>query len=164
MLPSKKVNFEPWPLATDHHGLLIIPIHWLVSSLCLLSTSKLVCGGRSGIIWLLSHLPGGCCTLVVDEEITPDNVERFQCLENCYINVINYYYYRDHSFIQNHSRPFRFPAPCWCFVSSIHPTHFLQGSVQRTGMAIAEAWFCAQWPVFVFFLRFVFGLLYGWKI
>ncbi len=43
-------------------------------------------------------------------------------------------------------------------------THFLQGSGQRTGMAIAEAWFCAQWPIFVLFLRFVFGLLYGWKI
>ncbi len=28
----------------------------------------------------------------------------------------------------------------------------------------AEAWFCAQWPIFVLFLRFVFGLLYGWKI
>ncbi len=38
---------------------------------CLLSTSKLVCGGRSGAIWLLSHHPGGCCTLVVDEEISP---------------------------------------------------------------------------------------------
>ncbi len=37
--------------------------------------------------------------------------------------------------------------------------HFLQGSGQRTGMAIAEAWFCAQWPIFVLFL-----LLYGWKI
>ncbi len=35
---------------------------------------------------------------------------------------------------------------------------------QRTGMAIAEAWFCVQWPIFVLFLRFVFGLLYGWKI
>ncbi len=34
----------------------------------------------------------------------------------------------------------------------------------RTVMAIAEAWFCAQWPIFVLFLRFVFGLLYGWKI
>ncbi len=44
-------------------------------------------------------------------------------------------------------------------------THLLQGSGQRTGMAmIAEAWFCAQWPIFVLFLRFVFGLLYGWKI
>ncbi len=31
-------------------------------------------------------------------------------------------------------------------------------------MAIAEAWFCAQWPIFVLFLRFEFGLLYGWKI
>jgi len=27
---------------------------------------------------------------------------------------------RDHSFIQIHSRPIRFPAPCWCFFSSVH--------------------------------------------
>ncbi len=59
------------PLASDHHGLLIIPIHWLASSLCLLSTNKLVCDGRSGALWLPSHHPGGCCTLVVDEEIAP---------------------------------------------------------------------------------------------
>ncbi len=59
------------PLASDHHGLLIIPIHWLTSSLCLLSTNKLVCGGRSGALWLPSHHPGGCCTLVVNEEIAP---------------------------------------------------------------------------------------------
>ncbi len=71
---------------------------------------------------------------------------------------------RDHSFIQNHSRSFRFTAPWRCFFSLVHLTHFLQGSGQRTGMAIAEAWFCAQWPIFVLFLRFVFGLLYGWKI
>ncbi len=31
-------------------------------------------------------------------------------------------------------------------------------------MAIPEAWFCAQWSIFVLFLRFVFGLLYSWKI
>ncbi len=48
--------------------------------------------------------------------------------------------------------------------SSVHLTHVLQGSGQRTGMDIAEAWFCAQWPIFVMFLRFVFGLLSGWKI
>ncbi len=30
------------------------------------------------------------------------------------------------------------------FFSSVHLTHVLQGSGQRTGMAIAEAWFCAQ--------------------
>ncbi len=71
---------------------------------------------------------------------------------------------RDHSFIQNLSRFFRFTAPCWCFLSSVHLTHFLQGSGQRTRMAIAEAWFCVQWPIFVLFLRFVFGLLSGWKI
>ncbi len=46
---------------------------------------------------------------------------------------------RDHSFIQNLSRSFRYPAPCWCFFSSVQFTHFLQGSSQRTGMAIAEA-------------------------
>ncbi len=51
-----------------------------------------------------------------------------------------------------------------CFFSSVQLTHFLQGSGQRTGMAIAEAWFCAPWPMFVLFLRFVFGLLSGWKI
>ncbi len=82
-----------YPLASDHHGLLIIPIHWLASSLCLLSTSKLVCGGLSGTIWLPSHHSGGCCTLVVDEEIAPFYVKRFECLEKCYIHVMNYYYY-----------------------------------------------------------------------
>ncbi len=39
---------------------------------------------------------------------------------------------RDHSFIQNHSRPFRFTAPWRCFFSSGHLTHVLQGSGQRT--------------------------------
>ncbi len=43
------------PLASDHHGLLIIPVHWLAASLSLLSTNKLVCGGRSGAIWLPSQ-------------------------------------------------------------------------------------------------------------
>ncbi len=71
---------------------------------------------------------------------------------------------RNHSFIQNHSRPFRYPAPWQCFFCSVHLSHFLQGSGQRTGMAIAEAWFCAQWPIFVLFLGFVFGLLSSWKI
>ncbi len=70
---------------------------------------------------------------------------------------------RDHSFIQNLSRSFRFTAPWRCFFSSVHLTHFLQGAGQRTGMAIAETWFCAQWSIFVLFLRFVFGLL-SWKI
>ncbi len=55
---------------------------------------------------------------------------------------------RDHSAIQNHSRSFRFTALWWCVLSSVHFTHFLQGSGQRTGMAKAEAWFCAQWPIF----------------
>ncbi len=54
---------------------------------------------------------------------------------------------RNHSFIQNLSRPFRFTASSWCFFSSVHPTHFLQGSGQRTGKTIAEVWFCAQWRI-----------------
>ncbi len=64
---------------------------------------------------------------------------------------------RDHSFIQNHSRSLDSQL---LLFSSL--THLLQGSDQRTGMAIAEACFCAQWPIFVF-LRFVFGLLSGWR-
>ncbi len=38
---------------------------------CLLSTNKLVCGGCSGAIWLPSHHPGWCCTLVVVWGDTP---------------------------------------------------------------------------------------------
>ncbi len=77
-----------WPPNNPH-------ICWLASSLCLLSTSKLACGGHSGVLWLPSHHPGGCCTLVVDAEIPPDIVECFECLEKAekrYINVIHYYY------------------------------------------------------------------------
>ncbi len=66
---------------------------------------------------------------------------------------------RDHSFIQNHSRSFRFTA------SSLQFTSLIFYRVQVRGLEWpAEAWFCAQWPIFVLFLRFVFGLLYGWKI
>ncbi len=58
----------------DHNTLLkrleillaLVEVHWL----CLLSTNKLVCGGRSGAIWLPSHHP-----LVVDEEIPPFHVK-----------------------------------------------------------------------------------------
>ncbi len=35
---------------------------------------------------------GGCCTLVVDEEIPPFLVKGFEYLEKCYINVTHYYY------------------------------------------------------------------------
>ncbi len=47
----------------------------------------------------------------------------------------------------------QFPAPWRCCFSS----------GQRTGMH-SRTWFCTQWPIFVLFLRFVFGLLSGWKI
>ncbi len=50
---------------------------------------------------------------------------------------------RDHSFIQNHSRPFIFTAPWRCFFSSVHLTHFLQGSRQRTGMARRSLVLCS---------------------
>ncbi len=51
-----------------------------------------MCGGRSGAIWLPSHHPGGCCTLLVDEAIPPFYVKRFEYPEKRYINVKNYYY------------------------------------------------------------------------
>ncbi len=99
---SKRVEVWPrhpgqiCPLASDHHGLLIIPKHWLASSLCLLSTSRLVCGGHSGALWLPSHHPGGCCTLVVDEETPPSQCRAIWVLrkkaEKRNINVMNYYY------------------------------------------------------------------------
>jgi len=47
---------------------------------------------------------------------------------------------------------FRFPAPCWCFFSSVHLTHFLQGSGQRTGIAIGKAWFCVVFEVCVWII------------
>ncbi len=50
---------------------------------------------------------------------------------------------RDHSFIQNLSRSFRFTAPWRCFFSSVHLTHFLQGSGQRTGMASRSLVLCS---------------------
>ncbi len=93
--PSKRVGVQPWhpgqisPLVSDHHGLLTIPLHWLASSLCLLSTNKLV---RSGALWLPSHHSGECCTLVMVEEILPFNVKCFEYPEKCYIKVTNYYY------------------------------------------------------------------------
>ncbi len=87
------VSHLPLDNTSDHHGLLIIPIHRLASSLCLLSTNKLVCGGRSSAIWLPSHHSGGCYTLVVVEDIPPFYVKRFEYPEKRYINVIHYYYY-----------------------------------------------------------------------
>ncbi len=50
-----------------------------------------MCGGHSGAIWLLSHHPGACCTLVVVEEIPPFYVKRFEYPEKRYINVTNYF-------------------------------------------------------------------------
>ncbi len=50
---------------------------------------------------------------------------------------------RDHSFIQNLSRSFRFTAPWRCFFSSVHLTLFLQGSGQRTGMASRSLVLCS---------------------
>ncbi len=67
----------------------LVIVHWLASSLCLLSTNKLVCGGHSETIWLPSHHPGGCCTLVVVEEIPPFYVKHFEYPEKHYINVTN---------------------------------------------------------------------------
>ncbi len=49
--------------------------------------------------------------------------------------------------------------------SSLQFTSLIFYRVQVRGLEWpAEAWFCAQIPIFVLFLRFVFGLLSGWKI
>ncbi len=58
---------------------------------------------------------------------------------------------RDHSFIRITPDPSDSQLHDGASSLSVHLTHFLQGSGQRTGMAIAEAWFCAQWPIFVVF-------------
>jgi len=46
--------------------------------------------------------------------------------------------------------------------SSVQPTHSFIGFMSGTGMAIADAWFCAQRPILV--LMFVFGSLSCWMI
>ncbi len=51
-----------------------------------------MCGGRSGAIWLPSHHPRGCCTLVVVEEISPFYVKCFEYPERRYMNEIIYYH------------------------------------------------------------------------
>ncbi len=53
----------------DVKDVLSIPISTDWFHHCLLSTNKMVCGEHSGVVWLPSHHPGGCCTLVVDQEI-----------------------------------------------------------------------------------------------
>ncbi len=58
---------------------------------------------------------------------------------------------REH--LTGYQRPFLHPESLQILqipsiFSSVHLTHVLQGSGQRTGMDIAEAWFCAQWPIF----------------
>ncbi len=45
------------PLAFDRHGLLIIPIHWYASSLCLFSTNKLVDAAHW---WWMKRFPLVC--------------------------------------------------------------------------------------------------------
>ncbi len=81
-----------WPkLASDHHGLLIIPIHL---HHCLLSTCSWCVWGVFWSNMAAVASSGGCCTLVVDEEIPPFYVKCFEYPEKLYINVTNYYYYK----------------------------------------------------------------------
>ncbi len=91
-VPSgNKDAMAPNPLIEEHT---VSPYtDWLHHFIGLISTNKLVCGGRSGAQWLPSHHPSGCCTLVVDEEIPPYYVKCFEYPEKRYINVRNYYYY-----------------------------------------------------------------------
>ncbi len=69
-------------------------------------------------------------------------------------------------------KPFLHPEPLqihssmtvFLLFSSPHSFSTVFRSQDWNGHIIAEPWFCAQWPIFVLFLRFVFGLLSGWKI
>ncbi len=70
---------------TGYIGLIGTEFRYPTLSLSLLSTNKLVCGEHSGTIWLPSHHPGGCCTLVVDEEIPPLLCKVLECWEKRYI-------------------------------------------------------------------------------
>ncbi len=64
----------------------------------------------------------------------------------------------DQSFIQNHSRSFRCTAPCWFILLFRFPYSFSTRFRSEDWNGHREAWFYAQWPIFVF------GLLFGWKI
>ncbi len=76
--PNSPIGLWPlWPLNHPHTMIGFIT----------LSPLHQEAGGHSGALWLPSHHPGGCCTLVVDEEIPP--LKHFECLETCYINVTN---------------------------------------------------------------------------
>ncbi len=44
------------------------------------------------------------------------------------------------------------------------PHSFSTGFRSEDWNCHSKAWFCAQWPIFVLLLRFLFGLLCGWKI
>ncbi len=48
----------------------------------------------------LISLKIGYLMVGVDEEISPDNVERFECFEKHYINIMNYYHH--HHLNSNH--------------------------------------------------------------
>ncbi len=77
-----------WPSWSPNHPHILIGFTTVSSP----PISWCVVGGlaQSGC---LSHHPGGCCTLVVVEEIPPYYVKRFEYPVKCYINVTNYYNY-----------------------------------------------------------------------
>ncbi len=79
--PGILVKFPHWP--PNHPHTLI------ASSLCLLSTNKMV---HSGATWLPSHHPGGHCTLVDPLDPPPPHVKLFECQEKRCINVTKQYY------------------------------------------------------------------------
>jgi len=60
--------------APIHHGHIIIHPIYTLAPLHQLA----VCFGRFGPKWLPSHHPGGCCTLVLVEQIPPFHVNRFE--------------------------------------------------------------------------------------
>ncbi len=68
---------------------------------------------------------------------------------------------RDHSFIQNLSRSFRFVAPCWCFFSSVHPLIFYRfrsedwNGHSRSLVLCSGTYFCVVFEVCVWIIAWL---------
>ncbi len=84
---------------------------------------------------------------IPSSRITPD-LQIHSFFSSVHTHLI-FYRLRSGEHLTRDQRPFLHRESLQIFrftASSLQFTHLLQGSGQRTGMDIAEAWFCAQWP------------------
>ncbi len=103
------------------------------------SGGSFVCSARGNFRWCLITCHFSFYSILFETSICQFNSSKCSPITP---DEVREHLTRDqrHSFIQNHSRSFRFTDPWRCFFSSL--THLLQGSGQRTGMVVAEAWCC----------------------